>query len=65
MKSGSINRSFEKLMGQQGLGTINENGQLFLDLCAFNRMVIGGRKLQHRNNKRQLEFRPSVRLKIR
>ena len=30
------------MMGQQGRGTVNENGELILDLCAFNRMVIGG-----------------------
>ena len=29
------------MIGQQRLGTVNENGELFLNLSAFNRMVIG------------------------
>ena len=29
-KIGSINRGFEEVMGQQGLGTVNENSKLYL-----------------------------------
>ena len=47
-KIGSINRGFEEVMGQQGLGIVNENGELFLDMCAFSRMVIGGSIFQHK-----------------
>ena len=61
-KIGSINRGFEEVMGQQGLRIVNENGELFLDLCAFNRMVIGGSISVF---PRQLGFRPTTRLKTR
>ena len=47
-KIGSINRGFEETMGQQGLGIVNENGELFLYMCAFNRMVIGGSIFPHK-----------------
>lgn len=30
-KIGLIKRGFEEVMGQQGLGTVNENGGLFMD----------------------------------
>ena len=29
-------------MGRQGEGEINSNGELFVEMCAFNSMVIGG-----------------------
>ena len=32
MKISSINRGFEEVMGQQGLGIVNENGKLFLSM---------------------------------
>ena len=64
-KIGSINRGFEEVMGQQGLRIVNENGELILDLCAFNRMVIGGSIFQHKRIHKVLGFRPTTRLKTR
>ena len=41
-KMGTINRDFDEVMGQQGLDIVIENGEMFLNLCAFNIMVIEG-----------------------
>jgi hypothetical protein len=41
-KVGSDNTSFEKVMGLQGLGEMNDNGERFTDLCTINNLVIGG-----------------------
>ena len=42
------NRGYEEVMGTQGLGEMNENGDKFADFCATNRLVIGGSIFQHR-----------------
>jgi len=36
----SDNTSFETVMGEQGTGKMNANGQLFADFCSFNKLVI-------------------------
>ena len=33
---------YEEVKDRQGLGTMNENGKMFADLCAFNRLIIVG-----------------------
>ena len=35
-------------MGRHGEGEINANGELFVDMCAFNYMVIGGSIFPHK-----------------
>ena len=40
-KIGSDNRGYEEIMGQQGLGEMNDNGERFADLCATSDLVIG------------------------
>ena len=35
-------------MGRNGVGNMNENGELFADLCAFNDLVIGGTVFPHK-----------------
>lgn len=35
-------------MGREGLGQINENGELFAEFCSFNNTVIGGSFFQHK-----------------
>ena len=40
--------SFETVMGNQGLGEMNENGELFADFCSFNKLVIGGSVFAHK-----------------
>ena len=41
-KIGANNTGYEEVMGSQGLGMMNENGEMFADLCAFNILKIGG-----------------------
>ena len=36
------------MMGRQGLGEMNENGERFVDACALNNMVIGGSVSPHK-----------------
>ena len=47
-KIGKDNRGYERIMGQHGLGEMNENGERFADLCANNNLVIGGSVFPHR-----------------
>ncbi|KAK7097079.1 hypothetical protein V1264_004109 [Littorina saxatilis] len=47
-KIGSDNRGYEEIMGQQGLGEMNDNGERLADLCATNNLVIGGSLFQHK-----------------
>ena len=47
-KIGSENKGYEDVMGREGLGLMNENGEMFADLCATNSLVIGGSLFQHR-----------------
>ena len=39
-KIGSNNRGYEEVMGTHGIGVMNENGEMFADLCLFNRLII-------------------------
>ncbi|XP_059154670.1 uncharacterized protein LOC131940109 [Physella acuta] len=41
-KVGKENKERELTMGKNGIGTINENRELFADFCAFNDLIIGG-----------------------
>ena len=47
-KIGSENTGREQVMGRHGEGEINANGELFVDMCAFNSMVIGGSIFPHK-----------------
>ncbi|KAK2183596.1 hypothetical protein NP493_305g00028 [Ridgeia piscesae] len=47
-KIGSDNSGYEEVMGRQGLGKMNENGEMLADFCAFNNMIIGGSVFSHR-----------------
>ena len=47
-KIGSDNFGREYVMGSEGLGQINENGELFADFCSFNNIVIGGSLFRHK-----------------
>jgi hypothetical protein len=48
-KVGSNNSGRERIMGKHGVGEINENGELFLDFCGMNDLVIGGTVFPHKN----------------
>ena len=47
-KIGSDNTGYEEVMGRQGLGERNENGERFADLCATTGLVIGGSFFHHK-----------------
>ncbi|KAJ3589791.1 hypothetical protein NHX12_010632 [Muraenolepis orangiensis] len=48
-KIGGNNNGFEPVMGREGLGTMNANGERFAAACADNNLVIGGSVFQHKN----------------
>ena len=48
-KIGDVNTGYEQVMGIHGLGRMNENGELFTDFCAQNRLVIVGSVFEHRH----------------
>ena len=41
-KIGAENEGLEHIMGNHGIGEINETGQRLVDFCAENNLVIGG-----------------------
>ena len=47
-KVGCDNAGREKVMGRNGLGVMNENGELLTDFCAVNELTIGGTLFPHR-----------------
>ena len=47
-KIASDNVVREHLMGREGLGQRNENGERFADFCSFNSIVIGGSLFHHK-----------------
>ncbi|CAH8515410.1 unnamed protein product [Schistosoma haematobium] len=47
-KVGTDNTGYEDIMGRHGLGEKNENGERFANLCAFNKLVIGGTIFPHK-----------------
>ncbi|XP_078610787.1 uncharacterized protein LOC144881517 [Branchiostoma floridae x Branchiostoma japonicum] len=47
-KVGAYNTGHEEVMGKEGLGKMNDNGERFTDLCSLNRMVIGGSIFMHK-----------------
>ena len=47
-KIGDDNEGIERTIGKQGLGSRNENGDRFVDLCITNDLMIGGTVFQHK-----------------
>lgn len=41
-KIGVDNAGYKEIMGKQGLEQMNENGELFANVCAMNQLVIEG-----------------------
>lgn len=48
-KIGPDNTGYENVMDKHDLGEMNENGELFADLCALNELVIGGSIYPHKD----------------
>ena len=51
------------ILGRQGLGMMNENGEMFADLCTFNRLVIGDSLFHHRRIHKATWISPDHRTK--
>ncbi|XP_073670704.1 uncharacterized protein [Paramisgurnus dabryanus] len=49
-KVGSADSGNERVMGRHGVGTMNHNGELFVDFCAMNDLVIGGTLFPHKES---------------
>ena len=47
-KVGSNNHGYEQIMGAHGLGTMNNNGEMFSDFCLENNLVLGGTIFPHK-----------------
>ena len=47
-KVGSDNDAIENVMGRHGVGEINQNGELLVELCGLNELRIGGTLFQHK-----------------
>uniref|UniRef100_A0A183KY64 Endo/exonuclease/phosphatase domain-containing protein n=1 Tax=Schistosoma curassoni TaxID=6186 RepID=A0A183KY64_9TREM len=47
-KVGIDNTGYEDVMGQHELGERNRNGERFANLCAFNKLIIGGTIFPHK-----------------
>ena len=48
-KIGEDNEGWQKVMGQHGLGRMNENGERLATFCGNNYLVIGGPLFKHRD----------------
>ncbi|VDO80911.1 unnamed protein product [Schistosoma margrebowiei] len=48
VKVGTDNTGYEDIMGRHELGERNENRERFANLCAFNKLVIGGTIFRHK-----------------
>jgi exonuclease III len=49
-KIGDDNLCLKNVMGRHGLGTRNENGEMFIDLCVNYNLVVGGSLFPHKDN---------------
>ena len=47
-KVGADNKNSEHIMGRHGIGVQNKNGELFVEFCTFNDLVIGGTLFPHK-----------------
>ena len=47
-KTGSDNTDREQVIGREGCGIINDNGEKFVNFCLNNNCVIGGTIFQHK-----------------
>ena len=48
-KVGSDNTSFQSVIGREGYGAQNDNGERLVEWCTFNNMIIGGTLFPHHN----------------
>ena len=48
-RTGSVNTDRERVLGKEGFGTINNNGERLLQICQENNLAIGGGLFQHKD----------------
>ena len=48
-KVGSDNMNFERILGREGCGIQNDNGERLVEWCPFNNMIIGGTLFPYSN----------------
>lgn len=51
-KTGQDNTGYERIMGRHGTGVRNENGEMFLNFCNMNDLVVGGSKNHKEHHKK-------------
>ena len=56
-KVGSDNAGRKHVMGAEGMGTINENGEFFVDFCELNDLVIGETVFPHHKIRQEEDTR--------
>jgi len=49
MQVGNNNTDMDRVLGKHGCGTINDNGDILVELCAAYNLVVGGTLFQHQN----------------
>jgi len=64
-KVGEDNSGREENMGKHGVGSINENGELFADFCVLNYQVIGGSIFPHKRHHKTTWISPDGRTEIK
>ena len=48
-RTGSVNTDRERVLGKEGFGMINNNGERLLEICQENNLFIGGSLFQHKD----------------
>jgi hypothetical protein len=56
----SKNQGYEEIIGKQGLGEMNDDGDRFANLCAATSLVIGGSFFQHKRIHRATWVSPDL-----
>jgi len=62
-KVGNLVNGLGRVMGQHGLGTVNDNGERLKEFCDFNEMVITGTVFPHKEIHKQTWVSPDGRTK--
>jgi len=62
-KVGKLVNGLGRVMGQHGLGTVNDNGERLKEFCDFNEMIITGTVFPHKEIHRQTWVSPDGRRK--
>lgn len=46
---GSCNVDLKRVLGQNGCGVLNENGQHLVDFCTMNKLIVGNTLFRHKD----------------